>query len=157
MFGQTSQPLILNNFEDSDLLFIIIRIACFIVLVATYPIVGLTLLTNWSTLIYKTEEHLELPWTKRGVLYILENGLPLLLGIFLPNVRPALSIGGAFGGGITNFFLPPLMYIFVYQKTKKDVMFWVMAFFSGLGLVFAGISTYESVIDAINAFKSQSI
>lgn len=155
LFGQNAQPLILNNFEDSDPLFIIIRIACFILLVATYPIVGLTAMNIFSALIFDTADHENLPFLKRGLLLMLENGIPLIVAIFLPNVRPALAIGGALGGGVTNFCLPPLMYVFVYNKKMNQPITWLMIAFSVIGTVLCAIATYMSVIDAINAFKNQ--
>ena len=154
LFGAKCEPLILNNFDDSDPLFIIIRIACFIVLVSSYPVIGLSLLTMTSNIIYKSEDHQLLPWSKRAVCLAIENGIPLLIAMFLPNARPALSIGGALGGGVTNFVLPPLIWIKIYQTKMKDPITWVMIAFFIFGIAASAIATYESVLDAIHSFTS---
>ena len=153
LFGADCQALILNNFDDSDPLFVIIRIACFIVLVSSYPVIGLSLLTMVSNLFYKSEDHQSLPWSKRSVCIAIENGFPLLVAIFLPNARPALAIGGALGGGVTNFVLPPLIYIKINRKKLNQPITWVMILFCAFGVIASGIATYEAVLDAIAQFS----
>ncbi|EAY05867.1 Transmembrane amino acid transporter protein [Trichomonas vaginalis G3] len=153
LFGQKCEPLILNNFEDSDPLFVIIRIACFIVLVSSYPMIGLSLLTMYSQIFFGTEEQQNLPFAKRLVCLALENAPPLLVALFLPNARPALAIGGALGGGVTNYCLPPLMYIKLYQTKFSNYKTWLMITFSVVGVIMCGIATYEAVLDAIDAFS----
>lgn len=157
LFGSQCEPLILNNFEDSDPLFVIIRIACFIVLVSSYPMIGLSLLSMYSQYLFDCDDPQLLPFKKRVWPLILENAPPLLIAIFMPNARPALAIGGALGGGVTNYCLPPLMYIKVFHLTKADYMTYVMYIFSIAGIIMCGIATYEAVLDAIHAFSGHSI
>ena len=153
LFGAKCETTILNNFDDTDPLFVIIRIACFVVLVSSYPVLGLSLLTTYSSVLFKVEEQQTLPWKKRAVCLALENAPPLLIAMFLPNARPALSIGGALGGGITNFVLPPLIWIRIYQTKKTDPITWVMIAFFIFGIAASAIATYESILDAINSFS----
>ena len=156
LFGAKCQTTILNNFDDTDPLFVVIRVACFVVLVSSYPVLGLSLLTTYASVIFKSDDQQTLPWKQRSVCLLLENAIPLLIAMFLPNARPALSIGGALGGGITNFVLPPLIWIKIYQTEKKDPITWVMIAFFIFGICASAIATFESILDAINSFSGSS-
>lgn len=153
MFGRSAQPLILNNFPDDDVLFIIVRAGCFIILISSYPVLGLTILGLISRIIYGTEDQQRLPWQRRAICLVLENALPLLIAVFLPNVRPAMAIGGALGGGISNFVLPALIW-FVLSPRKwyywTNLLCIAFVFF---GVCASAIATYESVLDAIHEFS----
>ena len=115
--------------------------------------IGLSLLTMYSQIFFGTEEQQNLPFAKRLVCLALENAPPLLVALFLPNARPALAIGGALGGGVTNYCLPPLMYIKLYQTKFSNYKTWLMITFSVVGVIMCGIATYEAVLDAIDAFS----
>lgn len=71
--------------------------------------------------------------------------------MFLGNVKPALSIGGAFGGCIVDFIFPPVMRIFsgagvVSPEEDFALTFWAFAAFP------ATISTCAAMVDAANTF-----
>lgn len=74
--------------------------------------------------------------------------------MFFPNVRPIMAIGGAVGGCMTNFFFPPTFYLIASPKkwsTWTHILLIIMAIF---GVITTGISTYEAVVDAIDAFTN---
>ncbi|EAY15664.1 Transmembrane amino acid transporter protein [Trichomonas vaginalis G3] len=154
IFGSGSKPFILSNFPDTDILFIIVRVACLIVLTASYPALGVTILAVFSRWLYKTENHAALLWKHRAIVLVCQNILPLAVAIFLPNVRPAMGIGGAFGAGVSNLVLPPLMYVFISKRRWyhwKNVLCLLMFI---VGTAAAAIATYEAVLDCIHAFAS---
>ncbi|EAY20519.1 Transmembrane amino acid transporter protein [Trichomonas vaginalis G3] len=153
LFGAGTPTLILNAFDDHDHLFIIVRIACFVIMITSYPMMGLSLKRMYSHYFYGTDDQHLLPLKKRIICLACENLPPLLIGLFLPNARPALAIGGAIGGGMTNLFLPPLLYIKIMNKNRKQFVYWLMIIFAIIGLFLVGIATFEAVVDAIHFFK----
>lgn len=157
IFGARAKPLILSNFADDDVLFIIVRVACFIVLTASYPALGVTILAVFSRVFYKTENHTALAWKHRIVVLLCQNILPLTITIFLPNVRPAMGIGGAFGAGISNLILPPLMWVIFNEKRWHHWSNLLCLLMFAVGTAAAGIATYEAVLDCINAFSGKNL
>ncbi|OHS99976.1 Transmembrane amino acid transporter protein [Tritrichomonas foetus] len=153
IFGQEVEQIILLSFDKHDTLFIIVKAAYFIVLSASYPVLGLTVLTTVSRAVFKIDDPAELPWGKRSIALFLENLFPVLVAMFLPNVRFAMSIGGSLGGGLSNFVFPP---IFSIVLSKKRWFHWtniLCMLMSTFGIVASAIATYESVLDAIAGFK----
>ena len=153
LFGASTKSMILSNFPNDDVLFIIVRVAILIVLTSSYPALGLTVLTVFSRIIYKTEQHQLLPWRKRAVVLVCQNIIPLIIGLCLPNVRPAMAIGGAFGAGVSNLVMPPLMYVRMSVDKWHSPMNLLFLCLFVIGTVACTIATYESVVDAINQFS----
>ncbi|EAY05210.1 Transmembrane amino acid transporter protein [Trichomonas vaginalis G3] len=156
IFGRSAKPLILSNFPDDDIIFIIVRVACCIVLTASYPALGVTILAVYSRVFYKTENHAALAWKHRIVVLICQNILPLAIAIFLPNVRPAMGIGGAFGAGTSNLVLPPLMWVIFNEKKWTHWTNLLSLLMFVVGTAAAGIATYEAVLDCIAAFSGNN-
>jgi amino acid permease len=152
IFGVRTKPMILSNFPNDDILFNIVRFAILLVLTASYPAIGLTLLTTLSRLIYKSDKHELLPWSKRIVVLLIDNSLPLLIAVFLPNVRPAMAIGGAFGAGISNLVMPPLMWVRMSPKKWYEGFNLVFIILFIIGTIACSIATYQAVLDAIHQF-----
>ena len=153
MFGKKAKSVILSNFPNDDILFNIVRFAILLVVTGSYPAIGMTLITTLSRIIYKTDNHEQLPWSKRIVVLILENSLPLLISVFLPNVRPAMAIGGAFGAGISNLVMPPLMWVRMSRKKWYQGYNIIFLILFVIGAVACSIATYEAVLDAIHQFS----
>ena len=154
IFGQKVEQIILLSFPPDDTLFIIVKAAYFVVLSASYPVLGLTVLTTVSRSVYKIDDPAQLPWKKRAVALFLENLFPVCVAMFLPNVRFVMSIGGSLGGGLSNFVFPPIFWI---KLSKKPLYEWkniLCLLMSGFGIAASAIATYESVVDAINQFKN---
>jgi len=152
MFGEKTEGNVLKNFPDDDTFIIIIRAAFFLVVSFSYPCVAQAVMCSWSQLIYKNNFANQLPASKRIVILILTNIVPILVGMFLPQAKPALGIGGALGGCIVDFAYPPILWI-MYYKLKCGKVYVLCVIFAIFGFVTAGISTYEGFVDAIDAFK----
>lgn len=155
MFGKDTKEVIFDSFPDQhDILMIIVRVAYFVILTASYPVLGISVLTTYGVAIYGVQDQKNLTWKQRIVCLILENIVTLSFAMFFPNVRPIMAIGGAVGGCMTNFFFPPSFYLIASPKkwtTWTHLLLIAMAIF---GILTTGISTYEAVADAIDAFTN---
>ncbi|KAK8833723.1 hypothetical protein M9Y10_011476 [Tritrichomonas musculus] len=153
MFGSETTEVIFDSFPTNDIIMIIVRIAYFVILTASYPVLGMSVLTTYSVAIYGVHDQKSLPWSKRCVILFLENILTLLVAMFFPNVRPVMAIGGAIGGCMTNFFFPPAFYLIVSNKSWKTWTHILLIILAIFGIISTVVSTYEAVLDAVHAFK----
>lgn len=152
-FGTDTKTNIVQNYEDHDILMIIVRAAFFLVVSFAYPAVGQSTLASWAQICFKTSLANSLVWWKRLIVLLLSNGIPLIVAMFLANAKPALNIGGAMGGCMADFFYPAIMWI----KVSDDPIYhWkniLCIIFAAFGLISAVISTYQAIVDAIAAFS----
>lgn len=153
MFGAGTEQIIFHSFDDGDVLMQITRVGFFIVLNASYPVVGMTVIAELFGLIFKNNNPAKAPLGKRIVILALTNVPPALIAMILPKVRPALAVGGALGGCLTNFFVPPVLWV---KQSKEKWSHWSVVLnlmFIIFGIVCAIIATYEAIEDAVNTFK----
>lgn len=152
IFGKRTNEILFQSFDNRDVLMIFVRIAYFVILVASYPVIGLSVTTTYSRVIFSTSDPSNLIFWRRSVCLLLTNIIPLLLAVLVPRVRPIISIGGAIGGCMTNFLYPSLMWVILDCKNTKwyalkNSFYLFMIFF---GAVTTVISTYASVSDLIH-------
>lgn len=153
IFGDKANGNILNSFPDNDIVMIIVRIGFFIVVSASYPLLMVTITASWSQAIFKVNNASDLEGWRRYVILLIANSFPLCVGMFLPNVKPAIAIGGAFGGCMVDFTFPGLLWV---KASKNGWLKWdnilcvILVIF---GIIVAVLSTYYSVLDAIASFK----
>lgn len=153
-FGSSANGNILKSFADNDIVALISRIGFFLVVTCAYIVVGESSISSWSQLIFKEGVANNLPNFKRGIVLFLTNVIPLAIAMFLPSAKPALSIGGAVGGSLVDFCYPTILYV-LYYKGKRKLTHYKMILciiFAIFGLVAGVIATYQSVVDAIDAF-----
>ena len=150
MFGSTTSDIVLNNFSNSDVIIQIVRSGFFLVVNASYPVVGLTVASSLSAIFFKVYEPSSLHWKRRVFILFCTNFPPILIAMVCPNIYPVVSIGGALGGCLTNFFYPALFWI--KNSTKKLYHFSniLCIIFAVFGFVCAAIATYQAVELAIN-------
>lgn len=156
IFGDATDPNILKNFEADDVLIIICRAAFFIIVTCAYPMVTQTSQSMWSSLIFSDDSPSTLPTKKRVLILFLTNSIPLLIAMFLPSVKPALSIGGALGGCLVDFVFPCILYLKLHYG-ERPLYYWknvLLIIFAIFGVVAAVIATYQAIVDAIDAFSS---
>lgn len=153
IFGDKSDGNILNSFQSNDILFTIVRGCFFLIVSFSFPIIAKSCMCNWSHLIFKNNDPNSLSNLKYWSVFSLTVGIPVLLAMFLPQCKPAITIGGALGGCLGCYTYPSILNILASDRkcTLSNVFCGLFAFF---GVVIAAISTYTSVIDAINAFKT---
>lgn len=153
IFGSYTEQIIFGSFDNKDILIQVVRATFFFVVNASFPVVGIAVVTDISALIYNIHNPADLDWKRRIICLLIADGPPLILAMALPKVRPALEIGGAFGGCLTNFFFPPLLY-FVQSKRKwyhpYNLLLLSMVTF---GFVSSGIATYTAVEELIATMK----
>lgn len=155
MFGRGAQQIILKSFDTHDIVIQVVRVFFFFVVNASFPVVGISVATDISDLIYHEHDPAKLPWKKRIVCLLIADAPPLLIAMVLPDIRPALEIGGAFGGCLTNFFFPPMLWLKQSDKPFYHPTNILCILFVMFGLTSALIATYEAVIDAIHAFSGK--
>ena len=153
IFGTTVKPVLLESFPPDDILTIIVRAAFFVVVNASYPVVSLTVASSYSRAIFKQNSALLLNGWRRALVLFLVSVVPVVIAMFLPNIRPALSIGGALGGCLSNFIFPSLIWIRLSDKPIKHWTNILCILLCIFGIVCAVISTYESIVDAIKQFS----
>ncbi|OHT07886.1 Transmembrane amino acid transporter protein [Tritrichomonas foetus] len=152
MFGKGTEQIIFQNFSSSDIIIQIVRVTFFFVVNASFPVVGIAVATDISDLIYHEHDPANLPWGKRIICLLIADAPPLLIAMVLPKVRPALEIGGAFGGCLTNFFFPPMLWLKQSDKKLFHPTNILCMLFVGFGVISAAIATYQAVIDAYHTF-----
>ncbi|OHS98655.1 Transmembrane amino acid transporter protein [Tritrichomonas foetus] len=153
LFGDDVADIVLDDFSSKDILIIITRIGFFIVVTFSYPCIGQSVMASWGALIFGDSDQGNLPWSKRWLVLLLTNIIPVGFAIFLPNAGPALSIGGAFGGCLVDFFFPALMWIVISKKKWYHWQNILCILFAIFGIVSCAIATYQAIVDAIVAFK----
>ena len=152
MFGNEVKDILLSSFDDHDILIQCIRISFFIVVTASYPVIALTITADLSALIFKTNIPNNLPTKQRVIVLLIANVPPILIAMFCPSISPVLSVGGAIGGCLTNFFFPAIMW-FRHSAPDHPWHHWsriLCIIFAVFGLVAAGIATFKAVLDVIN-------
>lgn len=154
MFGDQTKPNITQSFPDKDILIILVRASFIFVVSFAYVSISQNTVIAWSEIIFKDSNANLLRTWKRSVCLVITNIIPLLIAMFLANAKPALNIGGAMGGCMTNFFFPAIMWV---KNSDKKWYFWkniLCIIFAIFGIVSAAISTYQAVLDAIDAFSN---
>ena len=152
-FGADCEGNILNNFSSDDKLIIAVRIAFFLIVSFSYPITHPSIAASWSEVIFKQNSAVDLTGWKRAVVLIISNIFPLLIAMFLPDMKPALEVGGALGGCIGNFTFPGIMWVLTSRQKKTHWTNILSMILAGFGIASAVLATYYAVLDAIDAFK----
>ncbi|OHS94963.1 Transmembrane amino acid transporter protein [Tritrichomonas foetus] len=149
LFGSDTKDIILDNFDNHDVFMQIIRFGFFVVVTASYPIVALTVAASLSHIIYKVFDPHTLDIKRRAIILFCTNFPPVLIAMVCPNIYPVISVGGALGGCLTNFFFPAVFWI--KNSTLKwthwtNILCILLAIF---GFVSAAIATYQGIELAI--------
>jgi len=144
---------VLNNFDDKDVLIMIVKIGFYLVVSFSYPCVGQSVMSSWSQLIYKVNNQANLSNGKRAVVLILTNAIALGIAMLLPNIRPALSVGGSVGGALDSFVFPPLIWVVLSKRPKTAPRNVLMILYTIFGLAISCICIYQSIVDAIDEFS----
>jgi amino acid permease len=153
MFGVLTDQMVTHSFSDKDVLIEVVNIGFFLVVNASYVMVALQVMTDLGAMIFNEHDPKKISWKRRAPLLVLTNGLPVLIAMVLPNVRPAFEIGGSFGGCLSNFVFPPLLY---WWNSGLKAWHWkslLLGFLGLFGLVAMVLGTYQAVTDAIETFK----
>jgi amino acid permease len=152
-FGAETKGNVLDTYPDDDPLIIAVRAFFFVSVTLSWPSTHPAVAASWSALVYGVNNPLDLVGLRRGVILFLGNSIPLVIAMFLKEVKPALEVGGAIGGCIGNFMLPALMW-FVHSEQPKTHWSNVLALaLVVFGAVVGVISTYFAIQDAIAAFS----
>ncbi|EAX97636.1 Transmembrane amino acid transporter protein [Trichomonas vaginalis G3] len=153
MFGDNIQTIILNSFEDNDVLITITRATFLVVVCCSYPCVAQSIKGSWGQLLFGQNDATKIDGWRRVALFFIFNSIAVIIAIFLPNAGPVLAIGGALGGTLVDFVYPPTMWVKISKKKWyhwQNILCLLLTLF---GLVATAISTYLAVVDAIAFLK----
>jgi amino acid permease len=153
MFGSSTEQIVIHSFPQSDILVQISNVGFFLIANAAYVMVSLQVMTDLGAMIFNEHDPKKMRWRHRIPLLLLTNGIPVLVAMVLPNVRPVFEIGGSFGGCLSNFCFPPVLY---WWYSKRPFYHWKSLLLLALalwGFVAMVIGTYNSVADAIDSFR----
>lgn len=154
-FGNDVRDIVLASFEQKDVVIQAVRIAFFIVVTASYPVIALSITADLSALIFHINNPNTLPTRNRIIVLIIANVPPMIIACVCPNISPVLAVGGSLGGCLTNFFFPAILWI---KQSPKPVSHWtniLCLMFAMFGLGSAVIATYRAVIVAINPHSDE--
>lgn len=154
IFGDKSEGNILNSFPSNDILFTVVRVGFFLIVSFSFPVIAKSCMCNWSHLIFKINDIYDLNNCQYWSIFILTCGVPVILAMFLPQCNTALSIGGALGVCLGCYAYPSILNILSSEK-KCSISNVLCGIFAAFGIVLSAISTYTSIVDAINAFKNK--
>jgi hypothetical protein len=132
---------------------IAVRVGFFLCLTFSYPAAYPFVICSWSVLLFKKNNAIDLKGWRRAVALLVTNIIPLIVAMFLPDMKPALEIGGALGGCIASFTYPAVLWVMHSDKPKKHWTNVLTIAFAIWGVATAALSTYYAVLDAIAAFK----
>jgi len=148
--GADTPELILDAFDDKDIIILIIRFAFFIVVTSSYPVVCLAIVSDLSAMVFKVYDTSLLTPKKRAITLVIANTPSVLIAMVCPQIKSVLQIGVALGGCMTNFFFPALLWIFnsgrKFYQGGQNIACSLLALF---GLVSSVIATYMAVLDVI--------
>lgn len=156
IFGDDADGNILNSFPSNDVLFTIVRVGFFLIVSFSFPVLGKSVMCNWSQLIFHTNHANDLPKGKYVAVFIITTLVPIIIAMFLPQCKPAIAVGGALGGCLACYTFPALLWILSSGKKWNDKSNIAYVIFAVFGIALATISTYQSIVDAIDAFKGIS-
>jgi amino acid permease len=107
--GDAIEGNMLNTYPDDDKLMIAVRVGFFLCLTFSYPAAHPAVICSWSVLLFKKNNAIDLKGWRRAVALLVANIIPLIVAMFLPDMKPALEIGGALGGRIGSFTYPAVL------------------------------------------------
>jgi amino acid permease len=152
VFGDTAQGTVLSNFEDSDILFTIVRAGFLIIVTCVYPMLAQSIMGSWAAMFFKEDSPATMVWWRRAICLLATNVLPLVVGMFLPTIEPVLGISGALGGCLVDFVFPAIMWIKHSDRPITDWRNLFCIFLGVFGLICGVVATYVAVMGAVKAF-----
>ena len=151
--GTEIKSNVLLSFASDDYLVFAVRIGFYLVVSFSFPVIGQSVMSSWSQIIFKKNDHAELDNKRRILVLLLTIVIPLVIAMFLSNIQPALSIGGAAGGAIDSFVFPPVMWVALSKRPKTSLKNVLMLIYAAFGFVVSVICIYQAFVDAITEFS----
>jgi amino acid permease len=151
--GNNTESDVLSSFSKSDVVIICIQAAIFLKVTLSYPLIVASLVGSLGGIFFDQNIAELLTAKQRLLLMPVVNVVNVVLAMFLKDIQPVLGIGGALGGCLVVFAFPSLGRLKIRRdpllKPKNIAHICLIIF----GLISAGICTYYSVSDAIDAFS----
>ena len=154
IFGKDTNQNILLNFESGDIAFTFVRIAFFIIVNASFPLVARSIEATWGEFFFKINNPEFLYGWKRAVVLIVTCGIPLIVAMLLPQAKAAIAVGSASGGFIVAFTYPAILYLKTTRKPMKHPICVGCIILAIVSIGLSVVSTYASVLEAIDYYKN---
>jgi amino acid permease len=153
LFGRQAKSNILQNFADNDILIVIVRAGFFIIVTCVYPMISQSVQSSWAQIFFGDDNAGTLPAGKRVIVLAVSNSLPLVVALFLPEIKPVLEVSGALGGCLVDFVFPGILWIKHSDKPLTYYQNILGMLLAAFGLVCGVLSTYMAVRSVIDAFS----
>lgn len=154
MFGDETKDDLLKNFSDKDLVMVLVRIAYFIIVSFSFPLIIRCCVATLGQLIYQENDPEKFEQKQRFVLLGISITVSVVVAMTFPDAKIILVIGSSLGGCAVEFIYPAILWV---KASKKKLTHWknILCFILGaFGIVIGVIATYVSIRDAINTYKS---
>lgn len=153
MFGAETEGNILNSYPSDDILFTVVRAGFFLIVSFSFPVCGKSAMYNWSNLIFSKNNINELKRWEYVVIFLITTVVPILLAMLLPQCKPIIAVGGAFGGCLACYAFPSILWVKASEKKWTDKSNIGYVAYAVFGVAIAVASTYQSIMDAISSLK----
>lgn len=153
LLGSECKDIVLDSFENSDVIIIISRVCFLLIVSCAYPCVTKPIIASYAQFFYSTNDPTALDGWPRVICNLLSNLPPLILGMFWAKAGTVLGIGGALGGCLCDFCYPPAIYILLKYKeiSLRSPIVIAMMLFILFGVVAAIVSVWLSIQEAIES------
>lgn len=154
IFGEDTNQNILLNFDSNDIAFLFVRIAFFIIVNSSFPVVARSVEATWGEFFFKINNPEFLYGWRRAVILIVTCGIPLIVAMLLPKAKAAIAIGSASGGFIVAFVFPAILYLKTTRKPMKHPICVGCIILAIIGIGLSCVSTYASVLEAVHYYQN---
>ncbi|OHT06239.1 Transmembrane amino acid transporter protein [Tritrichomonas foetus] len=157
IMGENTRSNLLSSFPDNDTLFIVVRIAIFLVVTFSYPVITNEMAGTLGGFLYHNSEPSEMTLKQRCILLPLVNAISLIFALLSNNMLPILGLGGALGTCLVTFAFPSICRLKITHSKLSSPRNIAHMCFAGFGIIMACICVYTSAADLIKAYKEGTI
>ena len=157
MFGDDATSNLLRSFSDMDGLMIVARIAIFLVVTFSYPVIAIEMVGTIGGFAFHINDPAEMRNHQRLILLLVVNIISLLFALVSNNMTPILGIGGALGALLVAFAFPSICRLKITHSKLSSPRNIGHICFAIFGISMACICLYTSVHDLIESYKQGSI
>lgn len=157
IFGNDAKSDLLRSFPDNDVLMIIVRVAIFLIVTFSYPVIIKEMVGTLGGFIYHNNNPAEMTLKQRCILIPIVNLISYVFALLSNTILPILGIGGALGTFLVTFAFPSICRLKITHSKLSHPRNIGHIIFACFGIAMAVICLYTSINDLVDAYKQQSI
>lgn len=157
MFGEEARSNLLRSFTDKDTLMIIVRVAIFLVVTFSYPVITNEMVGTLGGFIFHNNNPSEMTLTQRFILIPFINLISYVFAMLSNTMLPILGIGGALGTCLVTFAFPSICRLKITHSKLTQPQNIAHICFAGFGIVMSFLCLYTSIADLVESYKLSSI